>query len=171
MLEVQQETWHRAQTHRLTSTACFCKPANQETLEKLNDPHFSIMSPTTVRGACCCSIMMIKRITALSLTPVFSTSSPAWQMIKGYDPASLFLYVLSDICCPLYFPDPFLNSTHSFNAVNEWQWAGLSAGTSWHPAWCWKNTYPHSPASDSFSGIDAEQSAAVRSFRVKVNCQ
>lgn len=74
-----------------------------------------------------------------------------------YDPTFLFLYVLCDTCCPGYFPDPSLNPTHPFNAVDKCRQTGFSSGTSWLSARCWKNTYPHSPASNSFSGIDVQQ--------------
>lgn len=142
-----------------THTQDHSDSVNLETSEKLSYPHFSIMSAPTVRGAPCCSITMINNIDAPVPSLSASTSSPVCQMIKGffYDPTFLFLYVLYDICCPGYFPDPSLNPTHPFNAVDKCRQTGFSSGTSRLSARCWKNTYPHSPASNSFSGIDVQQ--------------
>ena len=80
------------------------------------------------------------------------------QVIKGF----LWSYFSLPICivwhmCLLYFPDPPLNPAHSFNAVDKRRGAGLCSGTSWRWNWCWKNTYPRSPTSNSFSGIDVKQ--------------
>ena len=134
------------------------KHTHTQTMEKRNHPHFSIMSVPIVRGASCCSIMMIKCFnpqTFLFFLLQGSLFAKWWKAF--YDPTFLFQYVLFDMCCLLYFPDPSLNPTHPFNAVDKRRGADLCSETSWLSAQRWKNTYPHSPTSNSFSGIDAKQ--------------
>lgn len=170
MLEVQQDTWHDTRTswgrwnsysehtHTHTLTQAHTLTPHLKTLEKLNHPHFSIMPLPTVRGGACCSIMMIKYFNPRRFCLFSFCSDPCLPNDKR-----LFMILLfsSNLYCLTYVV-PYISLTppwtqRPFNAVDKWWVAGLCSGTSWHSARCWRNTYPHSPTSNSFSGIDARQ--------------
>lgn len=107
-------------THRRTHSQAQHVFANRETLEKLNDPHFSIMSPTTVRGACCCSIMMIKRVTAPSLSLFFYQQSclPNDKRLFMILLPSSYTYCLTYVVPYISLTPPWTQHIHLMQWIN-----------------------------------------------------
>lgn len=168
MLEVQQDTWHDTRTswgrwnsysehtHTHTGAHTHSSPQDSGEAKPSSFQHYASANCQRWRLLFYNDDQVLQSTTLLSFFLLLGSLFAKWQKAFYY-PTFLFQFVLFDICCPLYFPDPSLNSTRPFNAVDKWWVAGLCSGTSWHSARCWRNTYPHSPTSNSFSGIDARQ--------------
>ncbi len=143
---------------------------NLKTLEKLNHPHFSIMSVPTVRGASCCSIMMIKCINVRG----FSLFSLRRQLCLPNDKRLFMILLFSSYMYCLTYVVPYISLTLPWTQhIHLMQWINggerVSAlgplGTRLDAERTLIPTHPHQ------IHFLALSSGVVRSLWVKVNCQ
>ena len=123
----------RQHTHTLTQyTRAHNDAPNFKTLKRLNHPRFSIMSLPTVRGASCCSIMMIKHINPLGYSPPRHPSSclpndERLFMILLFSP---YMYCLTYVVPYISLTPPWTQRIHLTQRING-RGAGVCSGTSW----------------------------------------
>lgn len=162
---------HKARTFQM-HTRTHNDFAEPWTLEKLNHPHFSIMMAPTVRGASCCSIMMIKRINA----PGFSLFPSAGSSVQPNDKRlyrillfSSYMYCLTYVVPYISLTPPWTQHIHLMRWINGGEQVS-ALGPLGTLLGAERTLIPTHPHQIHFLALTRCR-ALVRSFWVKVNCQ
>lgn len=131
----------RTHRHIRSHTAWFCKPGDPREAELSSFQHY-------VANCQRCLLLLHNDDQAQHCTkppPFFFYQQPRLPNDKRLFMILLlsrYTYCLTYVVPYISLTPPWTQHIHLMQWIND-QWAGLSSGTSWHLAWCWKNTYPH----------------------------